>query len=164
MVLASQPLVRILQEIEAEQRALTTLLVRLTPDQLTDWSGGWSPVDTLNHITAWKENALRVARSQAAPDAPALDPEARVGQILGLDTDRFNDESTRRHQAKSLAEALDWSNDVHRALLDALVRLPVDRVLGGSGPYGARLWYARPGIGHVREHREALAARLAGRA
>jgi hypothetical protein len=163
MVLASQPLVRILHEIEAEHRALLTLLVRLSPDQLTDWSGGWSPVDTLNHITAWKENALRVALAQAEPDAPALDPEARVGQILGLETDRFNDEITRQHHQKSLAEAIEWANGAHRALLDALVRLPVERTLGGAGQYGARLWYARPGIGHVREHREALVARLAGR-
>src|SRR3989304_8958505 len=42
----------------------------------------WSPTDTLNHVTAWKQNALEVARLQADPDAPRVDPA--LGSAGGL--------------------------------------------------------------------------------
>ena len=63
MVAESDPLVRLFSDIEEEHRALTSLLARLSIDRLTERPGGqWSAIDLLVHITAWQENALKVAR------------------------------------------------------------------------------------------------------
>ena len=162
MAIQSAPMVRILAEIEREHRALTSLMARLSPTQLTQGPpGGWSAIDTLNHVTAWQANALRIAESQAAPDAPELDPSLTPGRVLGIDVERFNADIQAQHGQISLDEALGWHNRVHMALLKALVSLPPKRVLGGPGPHGAQMWYARPAIIHTREHRQELEARLA---
>lgn len=162
MVSESQPVVGILAAIEREHRALTSLMARLSLEELTARAGdGWSAIDTLNHITAWQENALRVAQGQAGPAAPEVDPSLGVGRILDLDVESFNAEILTQHRQRSLAEALDWHKRVHAALLKALAVLPPERLLGGPGPHGARQWLARPAIVHAREHRQELEARLA---
>lgn len=158
----SDPIIRILAEIEAEHRALTALMARLTPAQIDARpAGGWSAVETLIHITAWQANALRVARDQAAPDAPPLDPEVGPGRILGLTTDDVNDDLLTTHRHWTLDQALAWHNRVNDELRRALVVLPPRRLLGGSGPHGACRWYGQPAITHSRAHRLELEKRLA---
>jgi hypothetical protein len=161
MVIESEPVVRILAEIEEEHRALTTLIAVLPIDRLTERSDGqWSAIDLLNHITAWQANALTIARQQAAPDAPELDPALGAGRVLGLDAERFNAELLASHRDWTLDQALAWHNHVFAELKAALAALPPARLLGGPGPHGARLWYARPALLHAREHREEFQRRL----
>ena len=154
MVAESDPLVRLFSDIEEEHRALTSLLARLSIDQLTERpGGGWSAIDLLVHITAWQENALKVARQQATPGAPELDPAGGAGRALGLDTDAFNAALLDSHRDWTLDRALAWHNQVFAALRAALATLPPARLLGGPGPYGARIWFSRPALLHSRDHR-----------
>jgi hypothetical protein len=162
MGVVSNPIIRILAEIKEEHQALTTLMASLTPTQITkDLPGLGTAVDVLNHITAWQANALRIAKMQAAPDAPEFEPDQSSSQILGLDVDQFNAELRASHQDWTLDQALAWHNQVHTDLLTTLATLPPARLLGGSGPYGARRWYVRPAITHSREHRLELERLLA---
>lgn len=155
MVIQSEPMVRILAEIETEHHELTGLIARLPMDRISRRVGGhWSAVDLVAHITAWQANALRVAELQAAPDAPEVDPALSPGRILGLDTNRFNDDLLVTHRDWSLDQALAWHNEISRKLRLALAALPPSRLLGGSGPFGSRMWYGRPAIIHSREHRQ----------
>ncbi len=64
--------------------------------------GGWSAVDSLIHITSWKENALRV-RQQAEPEAPDPGPTKGAAGVLHISIDRFNEET--------LAARRDWTPD-----------------------------------------------------
>ena len=120
----------------------------------------WSPVDTLIHVTAWKDNALRIARSQA--EAGASIPDASVGSapILGLEVDDFNAETLRTHEGWTLERALAWSDEVHRDLLDAIRRLPADRLIVPEGPHGIVGWLLLPAIEHPPEHRLRLERQL----
>ena len=157
MLIASLPVKRIFGEIQNEHRAFTRLVTQLPVRQLDQSLPGIGrPVDVLVHVTAWQANALQVALAQAKPDAPEIDPEAGVGQLLGLDTDRFNADLRASRRGWLLDRALHWSNQVHVELVNALTAIPDGRLLGGSGPYGARRWYARPCITHPRAHREEL--------
>jgi hypothetical protein len=150
----SEPIVRILADIDAEHRALTSLMARLSVAQITARPGGeWSAIDMLNHITAWQANALQVAHLQAAADAPEIEPDQGTSRLLGLDTDQFNADLLTSHRDWTLAQALAWHNRVHADLLAALAALPPERLLGGSGPHGTRRWVALPAILHPRAHR-----------
>lgn len=161
MVIESEPVVRILSEIEEEHHALTALIAMLPVNQLTERPGGhWSAIDLLTHITAWQANALTIARQQAAPDAPELDPALGPGRVLGLDTAQFNAELLASHRDWTLDQALAWHNHIFAELMAALAALPPERLLGGPGPHGARMWYARPALLHAREHREEFQRRI----
>jgi hypothetical protein len=54
------------------------------------------------------------------------------------------------------------ANEVHRHLIQALRHLPEERVLGGRGRHGARMWYWMPGSIHSSGHRRTLGDRLRG--
>jgi hypothetical protein len=154
MALLSMPVTRVLSEIKAEHKALTSLAARLSIAQITERPGGqWSAVDLINHITAWQANALKVAQLAATPDAPPIEPDLSAGRILGIDADRFNADLLVRHQDGALDEALAWHYQVHTELLTALLAVPPDRLFGGPGPHGASRWYAVPAITHSRAHR-----------
>lgn len=157
----SEQIELILAEIEAEHRAWAELLALVTADKVSmKLYGEWSATDTLIHVTAWQENALRIARLQAAPDAPALDPNQGSGGVLGINVERFNQELLGSHRLWTVDEALTWSNEVIADLRAALAALPAERLLGGRGPHGAQLWYGRAAIVHSQEHRHALERRL----
>jgi hypothetical protein len=161
MVAESDPLVQIFSDIEEEHRALTSLLARLPIERLAERSGGqWSAIDLLTHITAWQENALQVARQQAAPGAAELDPAVGAGRVLGLDTDSFNAGLLETHRDWTLDRALAWHNQVFASLRAALATLPPASLLGGPGPHGSRIWYARPALLHSRDHRQEFERRL----
>jgi hypothetical protein len=120
----------------------------------------WSPVDTLNHVTAWKGNALEVARRQSAPDAPRPDASLGSAPILGLDVDAFNAEALERLASSTLAEASAWAERVHGELRDALGALPPDRLIVPDGPHGIVGWLLLPAIEHPPEHRLRLERQL----
>lgn len=160
-LIESEPIVRLLSEIEEERKALTALIAMLTVDQLTGRPGGqWSAIDLLTHITAWQAHALTVARQQAAPDAPEVDPAVGPGRILGINADIDNAATLAAQRDTTLDQALARYHEIYHALRAALVALPPSRLLGGPGPRGARLWYARPALLHSREHRQAFQQRL----
>lgn len=150
----SEPITRLLADIEEEHHALTALMARLPLAWLTQRRDGqWSAIDLLVHITAWQANALLVAQRLAAPDAPALAGDPTPGQVLGLDANRFNADLLVSHRDWTIDRALAWHNQVFADLMRALATLPADRLLGGSGPHGAQRWYACPALVHSREHR-----------
>src|SRR5574337_332560 len=104
MVVQSEPIVSILNEIESEHIALTKLLNGLSADQVSSHlDDDWSAIDVIVHITAWQDNALQIARSQAAPQAPALNPRSSPAGILRLNVQRFNDALFASHH--------DWTFD-----------------------------------------------------
>lgn len=153
----------ILDEIVAEHRAWVRLVVGLDPERVTRrLEDGWSAVDYLVHVTAWRENALVVARRLADPDEPDPGPTRGAGRILGIDVDRFNAETLASHRGWDLDRALAWSEQVDSDLREALAALPADRLLGGPYRHGARRWYWRPGVVHPREHRGRLERLLVG--
>jgi hypothetical protein len=79
MVVQSEKLEHILAEIESEHQTLVQLLSGLAVDQASSRPNGeWSAIDVLAHITAWQDNALRIARLQAMPNAPVLNPRNRL--------------------------------------------------------------------------------------
>lgn len=153
----------VFEGLEEEHRALIELLEGLPQKVALERPGGeWSAVDSLIHVTSWKENALRIARQQAEPGAP--DPGLTKGPagVLHVNVDRFNAEALAARSDWSLRQALIWANEVHRDLLEALHRLPEERLLGGRGRHGARMWYWMPGFIHSVGLRRELSDRLTG--
>ncbi len=151
----------ILGDIEAEHRRWRGLLGCLSPEEASERpDGGWSAVDSLIHIAAWKENALTIARSQAESGAPELDPKKGSAGILGISVDAFNDEVARSHQDWSLDRATAWADRVDADLRAAIAALPDQRVIGGRGRHGARFWISLPGMSHPPEHRRELELRF----
>ena len=120
----------------------------------------WSPVDTLNHVTAWKANALEVARLQGEPDAPRPDASLGSASVLGLNVDAFNAETLDRLTDSTLAEANAWAERVHGELEEALRALPSDRLIVPDGPHGIVGWLLLPAIEHPPEHRLRLERQL----
>jgi hypothetical protein len=62
--------------------------------------------------------------------------------------DRFNAKILAARGNWSPPQAIEWANAVHRELLAALRTLPAERLLGGRGRQGARMWYWMPGFVH----------------
>jgi hypothetical protein len=160
-LIESEPLVRVFSDIDEEHKAVTALIAMLTIDQLSRRPDGqWSAIDLLTHLTAWQAHALTVARQQAAPDAPDLDPALGAGRILGIDADADNAATLAANRDITLDQALARYNETYAALRAALVTLPPARLLGGPGPHGTRIWFVRPALLHSREHRQAFQQRL----
>jgi hypothetical protein len=57
-------------------------------------------------------------------------------------------------------QAIKWAHDVHRDLAETLRALPEERLLGGRGRHGARMWYWMPGFIHSIGLRRSLEKRL----
>jgi hypothetical protein len=152
---------KILDAMDDEHRLWIALVGDLGEFEATRRAGTrWSPVDTLNHVTAWNMNALRVATSQATADAPPLNPSVGSATILGLDVDDHNAEILARRRDWSLAQTLAWAEEVHRDLRMAVEVLPSDRVVAPDGPHGIVGWLLLPAIEHPPEHRLRLERQL----
>jgi hypothetical protein len=161
IIVDSERIEHILAEIESEHQVLTKLLSGLPACQVSSRAGDeWSAVDALVHITAWQNNALEIARLQAAPDAPDLNPRSSPAGILRLNVDQFNEKVFNAHRDWGLDQAMAWHNATHADLQSALAALPPERLLGGPGKHGARMWYWRPAVVHSREHRHRIEKRL----
>ena len=122
----------------------------------------WSPTDTLNHVTAWKQNALEIARLQADPDAPRVDPALGSAAILGLgsDIDTYNAQLMEARADWTLTRSRAWSEEIHGELRLALEALPSDRLIVPDGPHGIVGWLLLPAIEHPPEHRLRLERQL----
>lgn len=154
----------IVGDIESEHRAWLDLIAGLDGERATQRShGGWSPVDALVHVTAWKENGARVARLQAEPDAPLPRPDQGSASLLGIDVDAFNAETLAVSKG-STDEALAEAERVHDDLLEALAALPIDRILvpGSRGRHGSARWLGLTSMSHPAEHRHEQERALVG--
>ena len=153
----------ILLAVQMEREAWLDLVQGLSAEQLGTRPGdGWSVIDMLFHVAAWQENALKVARLQAEPSAPELQPDQGVAGVLGIDVDGFNQEFMTALGDRSIDEAMAWSGEVNAQLTEALEALPPERLLGGTFDHGARRWYWRPAVVHPQEHRMELVSRFGG--
>jgi hypothetical protein len=147
------PLDAILAEIGAAHRTWLDFVSSMAPDNATKRRGGsWSVVDALVHVASWKENALRVARLQSAPEAVEIGPDVGPSVALGIDVDGFNAEFMAAHADWTLDQSVEYGQRVHDELLEALTAVPSDRLFGGPWPHGASRWYWRPGVVHPAEH------------
>ncbi len=66
------------------------------------------------------------------------------------------------HEPERWVLELAWSEDVNAELLEALARLPMQRLFGGPGPHGARPRYWMPAVIHTGGHRRQLERLLSG--
>lgn len=161
MVAQSEKLEHILAEIESEHQTLVQLFSGLAVDQASSRPDDeWSAIDVLTHITAWQDNALRIARLQAMPNAPVLNPRSSPAGILRINVQKFNEQVFNSHRDWTRDRVMAWHNQTNTDLRLALTTLPFERVLSGSGKYGTCMWYWRPAVIHSREHRHALERRL----
>lgn len=154
---------KILEAMDDEHTRWLELVAELGEFEATRRSRSrWSPVDTLIHVTIWKENALRVARMQAVAEAPRVDPSLGSYPILGLgpDIDTYNAESMSERSDWTLSQANVWAEDIHGELRRALEALPTDRVIVPDGPHGIVGWLLLPAIEHPPEHRLRLERQL----
>lgn len=154
---------RFFEEAAAEHAAWRDLLSSLPPEVARARpEGRWSAVDALVHVTAWKENALRVALLGADPGAE-VDPRKGAAGNLRIDIDRFNDEVFRTHIDWTRERVLAWADEVDGRLRVAVSALPEERLRGGPSRSGLPRWCTRPWVQHSREHRRELGRRLEAR-
>jgi hypothetical protein len=151
----------ILDEIKVQHQAWTDFMMSLTLKQIVEpVDGPWSALDTFIHTISWIENAVRIANLQADPNAPDPGPIRGPAGYLHINVDYFNAEVIKAHRGMTREEALAWSRQVNSDLRTALEKLPVERVLGGAGQYGARMWYWMPAFIHTRGHRRRVEQRI----
>jgi len=79
---------------------------------------------------------------------------------LHINVDYFNAEVIKAHRGMMREEALTWGHRVNSDLRAALGELPMERVLGGAGQYGARMWFWMPAFIHTRGHRRRVEQRI----
>jgi DinB superfamily len=143
-------------QIEEEHQAWLNFLLHLPPGELRRTPEGtdWSALETFIHVTAWQENALKVARGLADGTIRQVKPSNTPAGILHIDLERFNAEILVSHKDWSLEQVLEWNKKVSSDLREALDRLPADKLFGGRNPFEACSWFARPAIIHSRGHRK----------
>lgn len=159
----SDRLPKILEAMDDEHARWNALVGELGEFEATRRSRNrWSAADTLNHVTAWNQNALRVAQMQAEADAPRPDPSLGSYPILGLgpDIDTYNAELMRTCEDWSLERSLAWADEIHAELRRALERVAADRLIVPDGPHGIVGWLLLPAIEHPPEHRLRLERQL----
>jgi len=157
----SDRLPKILEAMDEEHARWLELVGELGEFEATRRSRErWSPVDTLEHVTSWKDNALKVARAQAAADAPPVNPSLGSAPILGIDVDAFNAETLESHAGRTLSQALEWAEEIHGELRRAIEAVPRDRLIMPDGPHGIVGWLLLPAIEHPPEHRLRLERQL----
>ena len=102
---------------------LHTRLGQLTEAQMTtpNPQDGWAIKDHLTHLAAWEIGIA--ALLQKEPRFPAMGLAEIVGFQDGVDFDRLNDLICQQHRSKSLAEAQQYQQNAHEALLAALDEL-----------------------------------------
>jgi len=122
----------ILADLVAEQQALDQLLQR-APDR--DWkrqtpAAGWSVQDTISHLAASEENALRAILGE-------LNPAAEIEAAGGVD--RFNQAGIEDGRSKRPPEVIEWWRHSRAAVVEALSRTsPQERISWYAGTMGAR--------------------------
>jgi hypothetical protein len=154
---------KILEAMDDEQGRWFDLVGTLGEFEATRRSRDrWSPVDTLNHVTVWKQNAIEVARLQSVPDAPRPDPSLGSYPILGLgpDIDTYNARRMEERFDWTLEQSRAWAEEIHGELRRALEAVPPDRLIVPDGPHGIVGWLLLPAIEHPPEHRLRLERQL----
>ncbi len=122
----------ILADLVAEQQALDQLLQR-APDR--DWkrqtpAAGWSVQDTISHLAASEENALRAIGGE-----PSLAAEIKAAGGV----DAFNQAGVEVGRSKRPQEVIEWWRHSRAAVVEALSRTPhQDRISWYAGTMGAR--------------------------
>jgi len=122
----------ILADLVAEQQALDQLLQR-APDR--DWkrptpAAGWTVQDTISHLAATEERALR---SIAGDRKLAAEIKAAGG------VDAYNQAGVEAGRAKRPQEVIEWWRHNRAAVVEALSRTPRQtRISWYAGPMGAR--------------------------
>jgi hypothetical protein len=122
---------------------------------------GWRVKDLPAHWALWQRLAGRAAERIAA-GTPWPAEWVGLRPFLGIETslDDLNAERFAQFRDRSFQERLAELRSAHRALMDALERLPEDAILDPAGPEGIRRPFFVPGINHLRLHREHLEAAL----
>jgi uncharacterized protein (TIGR03084 family) len=122
----------ILADLVAEQQALDQLLQR-APDR--DWkrqtpAAGWTVQDTISHLAASEERALRtINRDRKLP--------AEIKAAGGVDA--FNRAGVEAGRSKRPQEVIEWWRHSRAAVVEALSRTPRQaRLSWSAGAMGAR--------------------------
>jgi hypothetical protein len=153
------PRPRILASLEESHRAWQDYLMSLPAEVATRRTeGDWSPVDAWIHVTAWKANALAVARLAADPDA-GIDPTKGAAGNLHLDVEEFNDRMLVERADWTPEQALAWAGEVDGGLHQAIGALGPELLLRHPSGTEVAAWCARPLMVHPGEHLEDLRGR-----
>jgi hypothetical protein len=117
----------LLSDIEAEWKALTGVVKRLTPQQMTTPdAGGWSPKDNLAHLAAWMR-ALMDYHMGGRPIEEVLDLPRNTGNEW--DDDSVNAVLFVQNQARTSEDVLKELNRVYMELTARLRSGPFDELL-----------------------------------
>ena len=102
---------------------LQTRLGQLTETQMTtpNSQDGWAVKDHLTHLAAWELGIA--ALLQKEPRYPAMGLDENWVHQEGVGYDALNDHIFHQHRGKSLAEAQQYLQNAHEALLAALDEL-----------------------------------------
>jgi hypothetical protein len=152
------PRPRILVSLEESHRAWQDYVMSLPTEAATRPEGGWSPVDAWIHVTAWKANALAVARLAADPNA-GIDPTKGAAGNLHLDVDAFNDRMLVERAGWTPEQAQAWASEVDGGLRQAIGTLAPELLLRHPGGTEVAAWCARPLMVHPVEHLRDLRSR-----
>lgn len=92
--------------VEAEQRHMRALLVRLQPALLTavGFTGSWTAKDVLAHITFWHRRLLRVVEAERR--GRRAEPLMRPGEDWAAALARINEQVTGLSRAQPVALVL----------------------------------------------------------
>jgi len=155
-VMPDDPRPRILASLDESHQAWQDYVMSLPAEvAIRRPEGGWSPVDAWIHVTAWKANALAVARLAADPDA-GIDPTKGAAGNLRLDVDEFNDQMLVERAGWTPEQVHAWANEVDGGLRQAIGALAPELLLRQAGGPEVAAWCARPLMVHPGEHLEDL--------
>lgn len=144
---------QLLQWIEREWVALMEPLRALPAERLeTRGDGDWSAKDHIAHLTFWEEMLVRALIGDEPPASVlGVSPE----EYAGLDETGINAIAQRRSHGRPAAEVLAEAERIHGETVDAIARLPWDRMLQPRGPGEDTIlggYIAGNTYGHYMEH------------